>query len=110
VRAVLQPAGVAGLVESGVLTLAGDEEVLEQYAGVLDEFDKQFPIGTPERAGTDAAGAGSSPEERVGDESLLRTGVDVGARLAAGALRVTGSVGHATLRGTRAAAERIAGR
>jgi hypothetical protein len=109
VGAVLQPAGVAGLVESGVLTVEGDDAVLEQYAAVLDEFDKEFPIGTPDRVGSAAPAVGSSGEENVGEESLLRAGVDVGVRVSAAASRATGSVGQATLRRTRVAAGRIAG-
>jgi alkyl sulfatase BDS1-like metallo-beta-lactamase superfamily hydrolase len=49
VGAVLQPGAISAAVEAGVLTLDGDHSVLDVYAGLLDEFDKEFPIGTPER-------------------------------------------------------------
>ncbi|HEY5856470.1 MAG TPA: alkyl sulfatase dimerization domain-containing protein [Aldersonia sp.] len=49
VGAVLQPGAIGGAVGAGVLTLDGDASVLDIYAGLLDEFDKEFPIGTPER-------------------------------------------------------------
>jgi hypothetical protein len=103
VGAVLQPATVPELVEAGMLELGGDETVLEAYAAVLDEFDKSFPIGTPERAG--AIGADTTSAQ--GEDHVLRLGVDMGFRLSAATLRRLASLGQAALQQTRAAADRI---
>jgi alkyl sulfatase BDS1-like metallo-beta-lactamase superfamily hydrolase len=104
VGAVLQPATVGELVESGVLELDGDEAVLERYAGVIDEFDKEFPIGTPERVGRTL----EHPAEPA-DDGWLRLGAGIGLRLPAATLRTATAVGAAALRQTRAAADRIVG-
>jgi alkyl sulfatase BDS1-like metallo-beta-lactamase superfamily hydrolase len=102
--AVLQPPSVGELVASGVLKVDGDEAVLALYAGVLDEFDKDFPIGTPERVGL-----ASAPTAEPGEDGLLRLGVGLGVRVSAATLRAAASVGQSALRQTRAAADRIAG-
>ena len=37
-------------VAAGVVTLDGDATALTEYASLLDDFDRDFPIGVPERA------------------------------------------------------------
>jgi alkyl sulfatase BDS1-like metallo-beta-lactamase superfamily hydrolase len=47
VGVVLQPAAASKLAAAGEIKLDGDESVLHTYAGVLDDFDLNFPIITP---------------------------------------------------------------
>ncbi|WP_370617719.1 alkyl/aryl-sulfatase [Mumia qirimensis] len=56
IATVLQPAHAGEALESGIVTAEGDRAVLATYASVLDELDKNFPIGVPERVGRAAAG------------------------------------------------------
>jgi alkyl sulfatase BDS1-like metallo-beta-lactamase superfamily hydrolase len=46
VGVLLKPAADR-LVEGGAVQLEGDESVLQAFAGVLDDFDPNFPIVTP---------------------------------------------------------------
>jgi alkyl sulfatase BDS1-like metallo-beta-lactamase superfamily hydrolase len=47
VGVILQPATAEKLVDAGHLTLDGDATALTTLAGVMDEFDLDFPIVTP---------------------------------------------------------------
>ena len=47
VGVLLKPAASGALVKSGAVTLDGDEVVLQTLAGLLDDFDPDFPIVTP---------------------------------------------------------------
>ncbi|NUS40933.1 MAG: MBL fold metallo-hydrolase [Terrabacter sp.] len=45
---LLQPAAAAKLAAAGEVELGGDPEVLRTYAGVIDDFDPNFAIVTPD--------------------------------------------------------------
>ncbi|WP_068165898.1 alkyl/aryl-sulfatase [Rhodococcus phenolicus] len=47
VGVLVQPGSAQKLQESGAITLDGDEQVLSDFAALLDEFDPSFPIVTP---------------------------------------------------------------
>lgn len=47
VGVLLQPASAGRLAQAGQLKLDGDEAVLTSYAGLLDDFDPNFPMVTP---------------------------------------------------------------
>ncbi len=47
VGVLLQPASASRLAQAGQLKLDGDEAMLTAYAGLLDDFDPNFPIVTP---------------------------------------------------------------
>jgi alkyl sulfatase BDS1-like metallo-beta-lactamase superfamily hydrolase len=47
VGVVLAPASAARLAQAGQVTLNGDASVLETLAGLMDEFDPDFPVVTP---------------------------------------------------------------
>jgi alkyl sulfatase BDS1-like metallo-beta-lactamase superfamily hydrolase len=47
VGVVLNPAAAAKLAQAGQITLDGDASALETLAGLMDEFDPNFPIVTP---------------------------------------------------------------
>jgi hypothetical protein len=106
VGAVLQPATVGDLVEEGVRTVEGDEKVLETYAGVLDEFDKSFAIGTPERA----ADLHPDTAPARGGDDVLRLGFDMGVRLSAATLRRIASLVPGPARSASASVVRRGGR
>jgi alkyl sulfatase BDS1-like metallo-beta-lactamase superfamily hydrolase len=44
---LLKPAAAGQPAKAGQITLAGDETVLHTLAGLLDEFDPDFPVVTP---------------------------------------------------------------
>ncbi len=48
-EAILRPTHVEDAVAAGRLTVAGDRSVVSQYAALLETFDPNFAIGTPER-------------------------------------------------------------
>ena len=47
VGVVLRPAVAGRLAAAGTIQMDGDEAALREYAGVLDEFDPNFPIVMP---------------------------------------------------------------
>jgi len=47
IGAVLQPAAASKLAAAGKVTIDGDASVLDAYAGLLEEFEADFPIVTP---------------------------------------------------------------
>ncbi|MFI7391516.1 alkyl sulfatase C-terminal domain-containing protein [Streptomyces tendae] len=47
VATLLKPASAPPLVQAGKITLDGDETVLHTLAGLLDDFDPDFPVVTP---------------------------------------------------------------
>jgi hypothetical protein len=48
VAVLLQPASASRVAERGKVKLNGDESVLTTYAGLLDQFDPNFNIVTPD--------------------------------------------------------------
>jgi alkyl sulfatase BDS1-like metallo-beta-lactamase superfamily hydrolase len=98
VGVVLKPgAGVGDAVAAGVIELDGDEAVLEAYAGLLDTFDPNFPIGTPERTG--ASRTQTPPRATRGTFDPLRA-ADEGFRRAT-------ALGRGAVRQAEAAARRL---
>jgi len=47
IATVLQPASATRLADAGKITLDGDASVLQSYAALLDEFDRNFELIAP---------------------------------------------------------------
>ena len=69
-------------VSRDVLMLDGDHSVLDVYAGLLDEFDKELPIGTPERTPDGVTPHPAAPPSAVSSPLVaqLRRVVSLGSR------------------------------
>ena len=47
VAAILEPRKAGALLDAGHMTAEGDRSVLDAYAALIDEFDRDFPMVTP---------------------------------------------------------------